>query len=1086
MAKKNLLLVDGDPKSLRVLEVSLKKTGYIVTTAENGNDALEKVAMSPPDLIISDTKMSEMDGFEFCRRLKQNKDWDSIPFIFLTADRSIEDKIHGLELGVEDYLTKPIYIKEIVTRVKILLQKKDRENLEDRDSRTLFEGSLSDMTVVDLIQTIEIGRKSGVITFTGEEGYKASVYFRDGRVIDAEMGKLQAEHAIYRLLVWSEGRFQVEFKTIRRKDAIKMSTQALLMEGMRRLDEWGRLLEQLPSLHTTFEVDYAELAERLSEIPDEINSILRLFDGRRTLIQVVDGCEFDDLEALNIISKLYFEGLIYDVNVSHPPHPVTEEPPPDLEGWLRGPGAAAAALRDSTKSRKPPKRPLTGVADKGGEETHRKRPRRITQRGIGAAKEPTPADEVSQDDVSMEKSSLEGDQEWTKKNPEDGTQPSEKDEEGREKETLQTEERDERSSSSEGKTESAPTPSSTFEKGDEDAAPEKAGTEDAAPEKAETEDAAPESVVPALSDSLKEAPSGEATKDDQGSGKEAADQQIEAASSEDQFQEEPPHEIKSEKASPKKGPMPAFGEDVEKPPKESSLTEEKAFPPPSRLLKKQPSGEREAKKPAAGSPSLPSRTLLDKEQETSDRVLAEKLPYDVGDDDWAGEDTAPAVPSRLMMTKFGEEKKGGLKQPGSRLLKKKPLAEAPSSDEKEEGFAKAPAGKSLLGMRRTIPPLVLPSEKETHVNEDAKPTAAIPPLPSPAHEKKEEEDSASTLSNESGSPSSGELETEDKRAKEEKGEEGKVVVEPSLAAGEREEATAAAGEISGESKKQRERKKKSSGIESVVVDHLSEEEEQEKSEGEEEPPDSSKPSHPDDTPLVPAAHGIEDTDNIDRLDDTAEDLVPARSKAAIYVWWLLALCGLVVVGYLIYSHYKTPKKDKEPQKLAVKTTGDAGVSSSALVDADVVPDSRQETVDAQVIGDSSVGSPDATAQGPGEEEEIKKIQTLLDGGKTDEALELVDKVDDIKTLPIELKKKLAPIYSKRAKAALDSSKLPLVIDLGKKAISLDPSRKAVWFYCGYAFHRQGKKKLSVKYFKRYLELCPDCQYTRWARKYMGK
>ena len=130
MAKQHLLLVDGDPKSLRVMEVSLKKAGFSVTTAVNGRDALEKCEISPPDLILSDTKMPEMDGFELCRRLKTDDRYRGTPFIFLTGQKSVEYKVKGLELGADDYLTKPIYIKEIVTRVKILLQKKEKERLE--------------------------------------------------------------------------------------------------------------------------------------------------------------------------------------------------------------------------------------------------------------------------------------------------------------------------------------------------------------------------------------------------------------------------------------------------------------------------------------------------------------------------------------------------------------------------------------------------------------------------------------------------------------------------------------------------------------------------------------------------------------------------------------------------------------------------------------------------------------------------------------------------------------------------------------------------------------------------------------------
>jgi CheY-like chemotaxis protein/Flp pilus assembly protein TadD len=356
VAKQSLLLVDGDTKSLRVLEVSLKKAGFNVTTAVNGQDALAKVETSAPDLIISDTKMPEMDGFELVERLKQNNDWTTIPFIFLTGQSDVEDKIRGLELGVEDYLTKPIYIKEIVTRVKILLQKKQRQSLEEnkRESRTKFAGALSDMAVVDLIQTIEISRKSGVIHFSNADSRRGAIYFRNGKVIDAELGRLTGEEAVYRLLVWSEGEFEVEFKNVRRKDVIELSSQGLLMEGMRRVDEWGRLCEQLPPLETVFEVDYRELAERLAEIPDEINGILRLFDGRRTLMQVVDDCEFADLEALNVVSKLYFEGLIYDASSGSAPSEESAEQP-DLEGWLQEP------TRESVAHAAPPPPPVKDV-----------------------------------------------------------------------------------------------------------------------------------------------------------------------------------------------------------------------------------------------------------------------------------------------------------------------------------------------------------------------------------------------------------------------------------------------------------------------------------------------------------------------------------------------------------------------------------------------------------------------------------------------------------------------------------------------------------------------------------------------------
>ncbi|MEZ4272206.1 MAG: DUF4388 domain-containing protein [Myxococcota bacterium] len=131
---------------------------------------------------------------------------------------------------------------------------------------------------------------------------------------------------MYRLLIWSEGTFDIDFSRTEREDVITLSSQGLLMEGMRRLDEWGRMLEQLPSLETRFSVDHEELAERLAEIPDEANAVLRLFDGQRTLMQVVDESDFGDLEAMNFISKLFFEGLIFDTEADDSGHIVETRP----------------------------------------------------------------------------------------------------------------------------------------------------------------------------------------------------------------------------------------------------------------------------------------------------------------------------------------------------------------------------------------------------------------------------------------------------------------------------------------------------------------------------------------------------------------------------------------------------------------------------------------------------------------------------------------------------------------------------------------------------------------------------------------
>ncbi len=313
LAKKKVLLVDGDPRSLRVLEVSLRKAGFNVTSAMEGGAALELLEHQAPDLVITDTTLPTFDGYAFVRKMKERAEWSAIPVIFLASHRSVEDKIRGLELGVEDYLAKPIFVRELLGRVNAVFARRTQQSLFNprpvTATKTRFAGSIEELTVVDLLQTFEVSRKSGTIAFK-DGATVGQVWFRDGRAIDAEVGNLRGEEAVYRLLVWSQAEFEVNFDPVERDEVIEATTPALIMEGMIRSDEWGRLVEQLPELKARLEVDPERLVERLSEIPDELNGILRLLEGRRTLMEVVDESPFEDLSTLNTLSKLYFEGLL--------------------------------------------------------------------------------------------------------------------------------------------------------------------------------------------------------------------------------------------------------------------------------------------------------------------------------------------------------------------------------------------------------------------------------------------------------------------------------------------------------------------------------------------------------------------------------------------------------------------------------------------------------------------------------------------------------------------------------------------------------------------------------------------------------
>ena len=336
-----------------MLEVSLRNAGYNVAGCPSVGKAFEILHASKPDLILSDTTFADMNGFEFVEQLRQNSDWSEIPFMFLSSDGSLESKIRGLELGVEDYLTKPIYIREVVARVGIELARQTRAGLARRsaDSRTRFSGSLSEMSVVDLLQTIDVSRKSGVLTLVSADGQEGMISFDSGAVIDASVEDLRGEEAVYRHLLWREGTFDLEFRRVSLSErTVHRTTQALLMEGMRRLDEWSRLLELLPSFDAVLEVDAEVLRERLKDLPDEQNAMIRLVDGRRTVGEILLQNGGDHVDGLRKVVDLYFEGLVREAGRNQESIPVLTEvsrvtsAPPPREGVHTIPGPAGAPL----------------------------------------------------------------------------------------------------------------------------------------------------------------------------------------------------------------------------------------------------------------------------------------------------------------------------------------------------------------------------------------------------------------------------------------------------------------------------------------------------------------------------------------------------------------------------------------------------------------------------------------------------------------------------------------------------------------------------------------------------------------------
>ncbi|EYE88419.1 PhoP family transcriptional regulator [Fervidicella metallireducens AeB] len=153
MAGEKILIIDDELHIVELLKYNLEANGYKVIYELNGKNGFEAAVEKRPDLILLDIMLPEMDGFDVCKALKREKELENIPIIMLTAKSEEFDKILGLEIGAEDYITKPFSVRELLARIKVVL----RRNVKEDSSKIIKLGNLEiDM---DRHEVTKSGRK---------------------------------------------------------------------------------------------------------------------------------------------------------------------------------------------------------------------------------------------------------------------------------------------------------------------------------------------------------------------------------------------------------------------------------------------------------------------------------------------------------------------------------------------------------------------------------------------------------------------------------------------------------------------------------------------------------------------------------------------------------------------------------------------------------------------------------------------------------------------------------------------------------------------------------------------------------------
>jgi two-component system phosphate regulon response regulator PhoB len=168
MAKKHILVVEDEEDILALIHYNLVREGFRVSLAATGEEGLETVAEDPPDLVVLDLMLPGMDGLEVCRALKESNDWRGIAVVMVTAKGEETDVVAGLELGADDYVTKPFSPRILTARIRAVLRRKE--------SAERSEEAAAVIRVEDLV--IHPGRNEVLV-----EGKPVELTFTEFRVL---------------------------------------------------------------------------------------------------------------------------------------------------------------------------------------------------------------------------------------------------------------------------------------------------------------------------------------------------------------------------------------------------------------------------------------------------------------------------------------------------------------------------------------------------------------------------------------------------------------------------------------------------------------------------------------------------------------------------------------------------------------------------------------------------------------------------------------------------------------------------------------------------------------------------------------
>ena len=233
-SSQKILIVDDNPRVLKLLELRFSQLGYQVTTAERVKDAVVTAIIVKPDLVVSELQLPDLNGIEFKRIFSSIPALVDVPIIFITSDKDLPVDFLAEPGAPIEHLQKPYAFDELLDKVKTSLRRAllRKSALNESDQQT---GVLEEMTLTDILQVVTMNKRTCTISLK-REGQAGRIYFVGGRIVDAKAPGLRAEEAFYQLITWRGADYSIgDEPQDSLEETVTQDTRFLLAEGMRRL-----------------------------------------------------------------------------------------------------------------------------------------------------------------------------------------------------------------------------------------------------------------------------------------------------------------------------------------------------------------------------------------------------------------------------------------------------------------------------------------------------------------------------------------------------------------------------------------------------------------------------------------------------------------------------------------------------------------------------------------------------------------------------------------------------------------------------------------------------------------------------------